>query len=75
MHRNRHLFVVKVFSIESEKQCLKMQIFIERIGENAILMHFHSIVHLQNWRTFYPQIIDDFSSGCGNVCVSIGLVK
>ena len=31
--------------LRSEKPiCLKMQICIERIGENAILMHFHATV-------------------------------
>ena len=42
-----------------------MQICKERIGKNTILMHFHAIipyiyVHLENWRTFKPQIINDF---------------
>ena len=42
-----------------------MRICIERIGENAILMHFHAIVldiHTsgESWRTSLPRIIDDF---------------
>ena len=41
-----------------------MRICIERIGENAILMHFHAIVqgtrYLENRRTFKLQVIDDF---------------
>ena len=39
-----------------------MQICIERIGENVFLMHFYAIVPdiSCTWRTFLPQIIDDF---------------
>ena len=42
--------------------CLKMQICIERIGENATLMQLSCqiYVHLENRRTFQLQIIDDF---------------
>ena len=44
MHRNWHLFVIRVFSGQKKIISLIMQIFIKRIGENAILMHFHVIV-------------------------------
>ena len=41
-----------------------MQICMERIGENAILMHFMLLyliyVHPEDRRTFQIQIIDDF---------------
>ena len=39
MHRNRDLFVIRKKTV-----CLKMQICIERIGEKATLVHFHSIL-------------------------------
>ena len=44
MNRKHHFFVFGVFSGQKKTICLKMQICIERIGENAILMHFHAIV-------------------------------
>ena len=48
MHRN-HLVFFAISVLRSEKPiCLKMQIcfwyYLERIGENAIVMHFHAIV-------------------------------
>ena len=64
MLRNRYLFVIRVFSGQKKPICLKMQICIERIGENAILIHFMLLyliyVHLEDRRTFQTQIIDDF---------------
>ena len=44
MHRNRDLFVIGGFSDQKNKYVLKMRICIERIGKNAILMHFHAII-------------------------------
>ena len=44
MQRNWYLFVIRVFSNQKKPICLKMQICIERIGESAILMHFHAVV-------------------------------
>ena len=44
MQRNRHVFVIRVFSDQKKPICLKIQICIEGIGENAILMYFHAIV-------------------------------
>ena len=44
MQRNRHLFVIRMFSDQKDQYIhLKMQICKARIGENAILMHFHAI--------------------------------
>ena len=40
----KELFVITGFSDQKKPICLKMQICIERIVENANLMHFHRIV-------------------------------
>ena len=44
MHRNRHPFVTRVFLRSEKPICLKIQICVQGIGENAILMHFNAVV-------------------------------
>ena len=43
MHRNWQLLLSEGSQIR-KPICLKMQICKERIGKNAILMHFHAII-------------------------------
>ena len=62
MHRNRHLFLIRVFSDQKNENVRKMQIWRERIDENAILIHFHAIRSSGEPENILPHIIDDVTS-------------
>ena len=77
MHRNHHFFCYQSVLRPEKPICLKMQICIERFGENAIFMHLDAIIpDIRSFgepenirRTFRTQIIDDFPAvwNCGRL--------
>ena len=62
MHRNRHFFAIRVFSGQKNQYVCKCRFVQNKLARTlcTFMLSYQIYVHLENGRTFQPQIIDDF---------------